>query len=85
MRDIRIAQMPLKDGKSNKYTLMIVVDIKMQSAPIGYQSWLLVNTSLASRKSLQAMEDKIKKLNKEIEQFKAKIAQKYKVMVGLKN
>lgn len=77
--------MPFKDRQINKDNLAIVVDIKMQSAPMEDQSRMLVNTSLEVRKSLQEMENKIEKLNKKIEQFKAKATKKDKVMVRLKN
>jgi len=42
----------------------------MQSATIIDQSRFLVNTSMVIGKSLQAMETKIDKLNKRIDQFK---------------
>jgi len=51
---------------------------------MGDQSRMLVNTSLVSRKSLQAMKNKIENLYKNIEQFKAEAAQKDKIMFRFK-
>ena len=55
----------------------------MQSAPTMDQSRFLVNTSLAIKKSLQAMENKIEKINKKFEQYKGDFSQKDKMIIGL--
>lgn len=77
--------MTFKDRHINKNTSTIVIDIKMQSELVRDQSRMLVNNSLVGGKGIQDMENKIGKLNKKIEQVKAKVAQKDKIMVGLKN
>jgi len=74
-RDIRITQMPSKEGKLDT-TLMTMINVNMQSAPAMDQSMFLVNTSMEFRKSLQSMDNKIEKLNKKIDQYKKDCSQK---------
>lgn len=61
--------MPFKEEKLDKI-FATIVDVKMQNTSTMDHSWFLVNTSLAVGKSLQSMENKIKKLNKKVEQLK---------------
>ena len=76
--------MPFKEGKLD-ITTMIVVNVNMQSATTIDQSWLPLNTSMVAIKSIQSMENKIDKLNKNIDQYKKEFSLKNKIIAKLQN
>ena len=66
-------------------TPMAIINVNMQSTPVIDQCWLLINTSMVVGKSLQSMEIKIDKLNKNIGQYKKDCSLKDKTIIGLQN
>jgi len=80
--DIKIAQIPFKEEKLEKNP-MNLINVNMKSAPAIDQSKFLVNTSLEASKSLQSMDNKIEKLNRNIDQYKKDCSQKDNMIPGL--
>jgi len=76
--------MSFKEGQLD-IAPMGIIDINMQSAPAVDQSKILVNTSMVVGKSLQAIETKIDKLNKKIDQYKKDYSLKDKTFTRLQN
>jgi len=81
MGDIKITHVPSKEGQLDT-TPMAIIDVNMQSALAMYQSRFLVNTSMETGKSLQAMETKIEKLNKKIDKYKKDFSLKERELQG---
>ena len=81
MRDIKITYMYFKEGQLDT-TPMTIIDVNMQSALVIDQSRFLMNTSMVAGKSLQAIENKIDKLNKKIDNIRNIAPLKIKQWLG---
>ena len=82
MEDIKIAEIPFKEGQLDTAPT-VIIDVNMQCAPAIDQSIFLINTSMVADKIPQAMETEIEKMNKKIDQYKKDCSLKDKIVARL--